>query len=204
MAWHHTYQTKGHNVHANAFIESKLRGNLLPTLLVTYIPYLGFDAGENSRWKPMNRFLRFVGRRRPANHRKVSHVFSFVNVSAAAGRVILIVLIRFTASSASLNIQWYTVCVFLTSLSLSLFSAKSQAIIGHNAFPSRIAKEYWHFLQKPRCIKNKGVTLEPVWLDLPSSSLTTWQQVIIYTPIALVEYSHLYIISWYISWYIVL
>ena len=138
----------------------------------------------------------------PASHRKVSHVFFFVNVSAAAGRVILIVLIRFTASSTSLNIIQ---CVCFPHLSLSLFSAKSQAIIGHNAFPSRIAKEYLHFLQKPRCIKNKGVTLEPVWLDLTSSSLTTWQQVIIYTPIALVEYSHLqYIMIYSISWYIVL
>ena len=62
-------KSKGHNVHANAFIESKLRGNLLPTLLVTHIPDLGFPAS------PMNRFLRFVGPRRPASHRKVSHVF---------------------------------------------------------------------------------------------------------------------------------
>ncbi len=37
----HTDQTKGHNVHTNTFIESKLRRNLLPTLLVTHIPYLG-------------------------------------------------------------------------------------------------------------------------------------------------------------------
>ncbi len=78
-----------------------------------------------------------------ANHRSFPIFFS--KVPAAAGRVILILLMRFIAS---LNI-----------LSLSLLQNPRPKCIKNTS--------------KPRCIKNKGITLEPVWLDLPKPRPST-------------------------------
>lgn len=144
MALHHTYQTQGAQCPCQCIHREQTARQSFPYSACNPHSVPWFRCWREFPSSPMNRFLRFVGPRRPASHRKVSHVF-FVNVSAAAGRVNLFLLIRFTASSASLNI---IPCVF--SSPLSLFSAKSQAIIGHNAFPSRIAKEYWIFFSKTK------------------------------------------------------
>ena len=147
MALHHTYQTQGAQCPCQCIHREQTARQSFPYSACNPHSVPWFRCWREFPSSPMNRFLRFVGPRRPASHRKVSHVF-FVNVSAAAGRVNLFLLIRFTASSASLNI---IPCVF--SSPLSLFSAKSQAITGHNAFPSRIAKEYWIFF-----FKNQGAS----------------------------------------------